>query len=162
MFVLNPNTAFIIGQEETVDLTNVKITIYETYIKIGDVILNNVSDPRRRVISPTEEEWAITTIVKLPAYFQAVPKKVIVKVRKKGSEILFIQFNDQVFTTKIYYSQNALPIKTEGDNSEYHTVIYGENLGRIGRKYQKSMEELYALNPGMNKNIRPGQKIKVK
>lgn len=71
-----------------------------------------------------------------------------------------MRFNDQVFTSKAYYS-NALPMQTSVDTSTYHKVLY-KNAGRIGRKYKKTLEELYTLNPGMNKNIIPGQKIKVK
>jgi LysM repeat protein len=160
LFIFEPNTSFIAGQEETTDLTNVKIRIAETSVKVNDITLNNVSYPRRRVISPTEEEWEITTILKSPQYFQALPKKVLVKVRKKGADILYIKFNDQIFTSKAFYSMNALPV-TSTDTSKYHLVLYGENLGRISRKYSKSIEDLQKINPGLNNKIQPGQKIRI-
>jgi membrane-bound lytic murein transglycosylase D len=48
------------------------------------------------------------------------------------------------------------------DNAIYHTVVTGDTLYNISRRYGLSVQELMALNGLENNVIRKGQQLKVK
>ncbi len=45
---------------------------------------------------------------------------------------------------------------------EIHTTVKGETLSAIAKKYALTLEEIRADNPGIKKNIKAGQKIKIR
>jgi len=53
--------------------------------------------------------------------------------------------------------------KLQGDPEfETHTVLKGETVSAIARKYNVSLSDIYNLNPGSDKSIKEGQILKIK
>lgn len=53
--------------------------------------------------------------------------------------------------------------KIQGDPEfETHTVLKGETVSAIARKYNVSLSDIYNLNPGSDKSIKEGQILKIK
>lgn len=53
--------------------------------------------------------------------------------------------------------------KLQGDpDFETHTVVKGETVSAIARKYNISLSDIYNLNPGSDKSIKEGQILKIR
>lgn len=165
IFEFTANTVYSNGKVSYL-LNNVKITLKQEEVILGPVKFKIISYVNRKVIDNNRALWTMKGyIMNFPEYYNATDRLVTISISKKGDEVEYISFNEQMYTSKMYYSSLARINQTspvQADTSMYHKVLYGENLGRISKKYGKTIPELKELNPGLKQNIQPGQRIKVK
>lgn len=79
---------------------------------------------------------------------------------KIGSTIKIPTYKKRVPKTETNQTNNQTqkPIATP---SEWHTVIQGESLYSISKKYNTTIESIKKLNPGINESLSIGQRIEV-
>lgn len=73
-----------------------------------------------------------------------------------------IDEEDDVYASDEKILEEEMRIAAEKAAMRYHTVVSGDTLSAIARKYGKSLNAVRALNPGINPGkLRIGQKIRV-
>jgi LysM repeat protein len=65
-------------------------------------------------------------------------------------------------TTTITLTDSATVSTTAPANAQYYVVQSGDTLGEVAAKYNTTVDQLLALNPGVDPSaLQPGQRIRV-
>lgn len=163
---------------------------FDVWIKSGNKVLNGLVKrrakekelflkdlPKEKVVKPNVEKVSAEIVTKpnKPSTTKKVIKTYKVKsgdalsklASKWGTTVKLLQeLNGIKNPNKIYIGQ-TLKYETAGnvDNiKQYHTVVSGDNVTKIAKKYGTTVSAIKKLNPGI-KNINliyPKQKIRIK